>query len=381
MNPILITLYTIFPKLIGMVTVLAEEYDPFSACDLSSAEGISGCVVTAAPKWFGVIPQIPEVFEEWVSQLIVFALKVGSIDIFGQTNGTWDYPAVGIILEGFQQFSTFLMCIGIIVALLELGVAYANGRASVTSTMGNIVKGIAFNFLCINVMSFAYSTIINTGNALATQIMSNSGWQIGAVAGGATTVGTGVAATLKIITTGATGWAAGGVGIVTVILIMGALLFIYVSFIVKLCARAVYYLLLQVKGTVYTYNLCRGFTQGVQGYIQEVLLYSYGMIMQVGLMALGVYFLNHSFSASSNTTGLGEFLLGCACMVIANKVFGFFGVQGVSGGDGWAKASSILHMTDHLNNLVGGGDGGSTASGASSVVAAVTGSTPQSRSR
>lgn len=374
MYTLIANLYVLLPKL--MTFVCAEEYNPFKGCDFSDRDGLMACKV-ASPSFHLSNPlgSLQDWLTNFASNIVLASLKVGSVDVFQKTDGHWNYPGVGAIVDFFEHFSLLMLALGIVFALIEAGIAYMNGQGNLSATAVNISKAIIYKFIYTELAIQVFAFILNISGALALAIVANSGaGSDGMVA--ITATGAGATAYIaihfgaflaSITSTSVVAWP-------VVLLLIIMIIFSYIKFVWTLAKRSVVFLSILAEGCLIPFSVARGYAGESQSYAKKLMTFFIGCILNVTFYYIGAAMLFEApFGNSDGFWGsIGAIATGFAFMFCAEKVYGFLGTAGEGAGPGGALGN-FLHFADHAKNLFGSSIGSATSSdGAANSIAGST---------
>lgn len=327
MNSILIGLYTLLPNIITFSH--AEEWDPFDGCDLSTTEGLKACKIADPPFSLDIGTAFSNMLAKWSASFSLMMLNLGTVDVFGKTNGSWNFPGVGAFIDFFNHFAWLMFGIGVVLAVAEAGIAYMNGQGNMGATTINICKALMFATIFSTLATQAFSEVIIISNSLAAAIAG--------AGNSATNVNINAVQILFEV-----GTSAGQTLLIIKVICVIIYLVLYFFFMLGLGKRYVNFLLLLGEGSLLSMSIARGYAGQLQSFVQKMLLFFVGIIANVTFFNIGAQIIGSVGAGTAYSESLGTLIIGFAFMTGANKVFNQLGTVG-SGGD----IGMAMHAGEH----------------------------------
>ena len=344
----LVSAYTLAPLLTH--AVYAEEYDPFDGCNPSETT----CTVKPPEFSLSAIAHFGDYIMNYVLYIIVSIVNIMSsvgVDLFERTGGTntvvpgvgmittgWKYGVVGDFINFFNAVSMTMFAIGTFIAFAEAAVAYSNGQGNFAGTFVNVIKAFVFALL----FTLAFVEVFRTVIELTPKIMANSSDPNGEVL--SRNIGTVVVLIATVIAN------AGLISLPGAIAIVAFMAVAVYKFALMLAKRYVMFFVLLAEGAVLPFTMARGYAGNFQSYIQKVLMFLLGCLLQVWLFGMGFSFFDKAFSTLGDTVNslsymVSMFVVGMAFVGTGDKVYSLLGTIG---SDGTKPLSEAMHAAGNV---------------------------------
>lgn len=302
------------------------------AYDILKANGVE------EPSWNWLHP-IKSFFSyvTWVVVLIMVAISSVGQGIFAMDdNFNFTNSNVTAFVTFFQQISGIFLALGIILSISEEMVRYSNGGGQPASLATNIAKAIVYYLVYSQVITYFFNLSLQIASGIQAAILSNtSSLLVGSAATGGVLGGAAVALVKGLSTTFSTSPLA---SIFIIILIAYA----FLKFVFLMAKRVPMFMALLAEGALMPVYVARGNNSALQSYLQKLLSFYLGIILQLTFFGLGI-----SFMCANANFDLEHLFVGISLMLSVDEAMSWVG-----GLRSESDLDKMTHTMDHLGNMV-----------------------------